>query len=311
MAVTLKNCTETITLNNGTKIPVIGLGTYLSKQNEVYEAVVTAAKAGYRHVDTAAFYKNEEQVGKAVKDCGVPRSEMYVTTKVWPTELRDPEAALDKSLKRLGLEYIDLYLMHWPVTLKTDTIKDGELMCIPRLPDGNADVDKDWTFVQAWEAMQKLLKSGKVKSIGVSNFSINNIKELLAAPTTTVVPVVNQVEVQPLLPNDELIEFCRSKDIITQAYCPFGGSEAPLIKDATVVEIAKGNGVDAGQVITSWHVQRGYVVLPKSVKESRIISNLKTFTLSDADMTKMNNISKTQGEKRLNNVNFSPFPIFE
>lgn len=311
MAVTLKNCTKTIKFNDGNEIPVIGLGTWLSKNNEGYDSIITATKIGYRHVDTAAFYKNEEEVGRAIRDCNVPRSEMFVTTKVWPTQVRDPAAALDESLKRLGLEYVDLFLMHWPCTFKTDSIKDGDYMCMPKLPNGKFDMDMEWDFVKTWELMQPLLKTGKVKSIGVSNFSINNLEKLLSAPTTTVVPVVNQVEVHPLFPNEELYQYMKKKNIVMQAYCPFGGSEAPLIKDETIVAVAKKNGVDVGQVITSWHVQRGYVVLPKSVKESRIRSNFQTFTLSDEDMETINNISKINGEKRINNLDLDPFPIFK
>ncbi|CCH58081.1 hypothetical protein TBLA_0A02825 [Henningerozyma blattae CBS 6284] len=311
MSAALKNCTATVKLNTGANIPAIGLGTWRSENNDGYDSVIAAAKVGYRHIDTAAIYGNEDQVGKAINECGVTRSELFVTTKLWGTQQRDPETALNQSLKRLGLDYVDLYLIHWPVAFKTDTIKDGNLLTIPK-KDGEADIDyPEWNFIKTWELMQNLLKTGKTKAIGISNFSINNIKELLAAPTTTVTPACNQVEVHPLLPQDELIAFCKEKGIVIEAYSPLGGINAPVLKDETIIEIAKRNNVDAGQVVTSWHVQRGYVVLPKSVKESRIISNLKTFTLSDDDMTKINNLVKVKGENRTCDLGIKGFPMFQ
>ena len=174
---TLKNSSATLKLNTGASIPVLGFGTWRSVDNNGYHSVIAALKAGYRHIDAAAIYLNEEEVGRAIKDSGVPREEIFITTKLWGTEQRDPEAALNKSLKRLGLDYVDLYLMHWPVPLKTDRVTDGNVLCIPTLEDGTVDIDtKEWNFIKTWELMQELPKTGKTKAVGVSNFSINNIK---------------------------------------------------------------------------------------------------------------------------------------
>lgn len=309
--VTLQNNTSVSTLNNGQRQPLVGLGTWKSKENEGYKAVLEALKAGYRHIDGAAIYGNENQVGDAIKDSGIPRNEIYLTTKLWNTQQRHPQEALDQSLERLGLDYVDLYLMHWPVALKTDGIKDGNYLTIPTTPDGKKAVDTEWSFVKTWELMQKLLDSGKTKAIGVSNFSVNNLKELLAAPTTKVTPVVNQVELHPLLPQEELVKFSNEKGIVTQAYSPFGGDNAPILTDPAVQEIAKTNDVESGNVIVSWAVQKGLVTLPKSVTPHRIVSNLKTLKLSDGDIAKIDNISKVKGERRTNDIDFSPFPIFQ
>lgn len=309
--VTLQNSTATLKLNTGQTIPQVGLGTWKSKENEGYKAVLEALKAGYRHIDGAAIYLNEDQVGQAIKDSGVPRNEIFLTTKVWCTQQRNPQEALDQSLERLGLDYVDLYLMHWPAALGTKNIKDGNLLQMPEKPDGGRDVDMEWSFVKTWELMQKLLESGKTKAIGVSNFSVNNLKELLAAPTTKVTPAANQVELHPLLPQTELVQYCTEKGIVIEAYSPFGGDNAPILSDPAVQEIAKANGVGAGNVIISWGVQKGLVTLPKSVTPSRIVDNLKVFTLSDADIAKIDGMIKVKGERRTNSPDFRPFPMFQ
>lgn len=313
MSAVLKNSVTSVKLNTGAAIPVVGLGTWRSTTaNEGYDAVRAAIKAGYKHIDGAAIYENEEQVGKAIIDSGVPREEIFFTTKLWCTQQRDPELALNQSLKRLGLDYVDLYLMHWPVALSAKNIKDGNYLTLPRKDDGSVDIDyPEWNFVKTWELMQKLLASGKVKAIGISNFSIKNINELLNAPTTKVVPACNQIEVHPLLPQDELINFCKEKGIVVEAYSPLGGIGAPVLKDETIAKIAKKYGVDAGQVIISWHVQRGYVVLPKSVHENRVISNLKIFDLKPEDVKEIDNLVKIQGEKRTCVLPCEPYPIFQ
>lgn len=309
--VTLQNSTSTLKLNTGQVIPQVGLGTWRSKENEGYRAVIEALKAGYRHIDGAALYGNEDQVGKGIRDSGVPRNEIFLTTKLWCTQQRNPQEALDQSLQRLGLDYVDLYLIHWPVPLRTENIKDGNLYQFAIKPDGSKDVDLEWNFIKTWELMQKLLESGKTKAIGVSNFSVNNIKDLLAAPTTKVTPAVNQVELHPLLPQEELIQFCKEKGIVVEAYSPLGGENAPILSDSTVQDIAKANGVEAGNVVISWAVQKGIVTLPKSVTPSRIVGNLKVLTLSDSDIAKIDGMVKAKGERRTCYHDFSPFPIFQ
>lgn len=200
--------------------------------------------------------------------------------------------------------------MHWPVSLKQDTIKDGNLMVIPLLPDGSRDVDlDDWNFVKTWELMQKLPKS-KVRAIGVSNFSINNIKDLLKSPGNTTVPALNQIELHPLLPQFETVDWCLKNNIQIEAYSPLGSMGAPILSEPKIVEIAKKTNVTPGHVVISWHVQRGYIVLPKSVNEARIASNLLTISLSDSDMKTINDLSKSRGEMRLSKPDWGKFTPF-
>lgn len=307
--VEVKDSTTKFKLNTGAEIPALALGTWRSKEEDVYAAVLIALKSGYRHIDTAAIYRNECAIGRAVKDSGVPREEIFITTKLWGTQHRYPSRGLDESLERLGLEYVDLYLMHWPVPLKDNPAYPG----IPPLSAGierNTDLE-DWDFVKTWELMQSLLKTGKTKAIGVSNFSVNNIKQLLAAPSTTVVPAANQVELHPLLPQDDLIEFCHKNNILIEAYSPLGSTESPLFEDSTIVEIARKYGVQPAQVLINWAIKRNYVVLPKSVTPSRIISNLKEFDLSSEDVERIHQLSRIHGEKRIISPDWSPFKAFE
>lgn len=311
MSVQLTKNTNTIKLNSGALIPQIGLGTWKSNgEKDAYNAVLAALKAGYRHIDTAAIYLNEGQVGKAIRDSGIPREEIFVTTKLWSTQHQEPEKALNESLQRLGLDYVDLYLMHWPVRLGQSTIKDGNLLCFPKLPNGKRDIIVDsWNFIKTWELMQ-LLPREKARNIGVSNFSINNLKQLMASPNFKVLPAVNQVEVHPRLPQHELIQWCREKGIQVEAYSPLGSADAPILSEPLIINIAKRLNVTPAQVVISWHVQRGYVVLPKSVHADRIESNLQTFVLPEKDFNDISNLSKEKGELRVCNPDWSPYVCF-
>ncbi|SCU91367.1 LAFA_0F03312g1_1 [Lachancea sp. 'fantastica'] len=298
-------------LNTGASLPAVGLGTWQSSDEDAYNAVSTALKLGYRHIDSAAIYRNEVPVGKAIKDSGIPRSEIFVTTKLWGTQHREPEKALDASLKRLGLDYVDLYLIHWPVALKTDTIKDDDLLVIPTTADGNRDVDlEDWDFVKTWGLLQNLVETGKTKAIGVSNFSINNLKAILKPELKFVVPAANQIEVHPQLPQDELIEFCRAHDIVVEAYCPLGSSSSTLLSDLDLLKIASKYNVEPAQVLINWGVARGYSVLPKSVNPKRIESNFKAFALSPEDTKAVSELHKKIGSHRYVNPKWGPFEAF-
>nr|QFR37195.1 aldo-keto reductase [Cyberlindnera americana] len=299
--------TATIKLNADISIPQLGLGTWQSANNDAYHAVIAALKAGYRHIDTAAIYKNEVQVGKAIKDSGVPRSELFVTTKLWGSQHREPAVALADSLERLGLDYVDLYLIHWPVPLQAG----DETLVVKMNPDGSRALDLEWDFVKTWELMQELPKTGKTRAVGVSNFSVNNLKTLLSAETTKVVPAANQCECHPLLPQDELIDFCKSKGIVFEAYSPLGSTSSPLFTNATLKTIADSYGVSIPQVLINWAFKRGYVVLPKSVTESRIIENAKIVDLSSDDFSTINEIVHKEGQQRLIVPDWSPFPTFE
>lgn len=305
----LKPSTTKFKLNTGAEIPGIGLGTWRSTDDEVYNAVITALKNGYRHIDTAAIYRNEEAVGRGIRESGVPREEIFVTTKLWGTQHRNPLKGLEESLQRMGLEYVDLYLMHWPVPLKDNPKYPG----IPPASVGierNTDLE-NWDFVKTWELMQELPATGKTKAIGVSNFSVNNIKQLLASPGNKIVPATNQVELHPLLPQDELVSFCQEKGIVVEAYSPLGSGTADIITDPIIVGLAKKYNVEPAQYLINWGLKRGYVVLPKSITPSRIISNFQEFDLTADDVKNAYTLPFYRGEKRLISPDWGTFKTFE
>lgn len=284
--------TNVLTLNNGKNIPAIGLGTWRAKEKGVAAKSVEAAlRNGYRHIDTAAAYHNEEEVGQGIKASGVPRSDIFVTGKLWNTSHGDVEGALNTTLKKLGLDYLDLYLMHWPFNI------DGDRKATP----------EEYDYLETYKKMQKLVGTGKVKSVGVSNFTKPILQKLLADKEVTVKPVVNQIEAHPLLPQEDLKAYLTEQGIVIEAYSPLGSSGAPLFKNETITAIAEKNNVEPAQVLISWAVQRGTVVLPKSVKETRIISNLKTFTLSDEDFSALNELSEKDGVTRTCDPIWGPF----
>jgi len=282
-------------LNTGATIPALGLGTWQSKHGEVKNAVAHALKSGYKHVDCAYVYGNEAEVGEGLKEgfkSGIEREELFITTKLWCTYHSRVEENLDISLKRLGLEYVDLYLMHWPVPMNPK----GNDPNFPKLPDGSRDLDKSWTYIQTWKEMEKLLKTGKVKAIGVANFSIPYLEKLLSE--AEVVPAANQIENHPYLPQQEIVDFCNEKGIHTTAYSPLGSTGSPLFNEEGVQEVAKKHGVGPGTVLLSYHLARNSSVLAKSVTLSRIEENKKLISLDAEDMEALENISKTKGLTR-------------
>lgn len=251
---------STFTLNTGAKIPAIGLGTWQSKPNEVREAVKVALQRGYRHIDTALAYGNEEEVGQGIRDSGVPREEIWITTKLdnpWHHRVED---GITSSLRSLGVDYIDLYLIHWPSSTDPNDPKK-------HLPD--------WNFVKTWQEMQKLPVSGRVKNIGVSNFGIRNLEILLNDPSCKIVPAVNQIELHPNCPSPKLLGYCKAKGIHCTAYSCLGSTDSPLYKDEALLKIAKAKGKTPQQVLLMWGLQRGTSVIPKSVTASRIEKNLE------------------------------------
>jgi glycerol 2-dehydrogenase (NADP+) len=262
--------------------------------------VQTAIKAGYRHLDCAPLYWNEEEIGKALtevlKETGIPRSELFITTKLWSSQHSQVETALRKSLADLQLDYVDLYLMHWPVSLPPND---------PSAPNfGKEDRTvhaQDWDFTKTWAEMEKLLDTGLVKAIGVANFSTVNLEKLLQ--TAKVTPAVNQTELHPLLPQDKLNEYCTGHGIHQTAFGPLGGKGSTLHTHPTVLKIAEEHKGTSAQVLLSWGVSRGWSVIPKSVTEARIQANLQIFELSGLQVKKLDQLAKTEG-RRFNRPNW-------
>ncbi|KAF4564867.1 hypothetical protein EYR40_011041 [Pleurotus pulmonarius] len=309
-----------VKLNNGLEIPAIGLGTWQSKSNEVTAAVEFALKeAGYRHIDCAWGYGNEKEVGDGIRASGVPRSDIFITSKLWGTYHSRVEECLDQTLANLGTDYLDLYLVHWPVPLNPK----GNHPIFPLLPDGKRDVDHSWDLKDTWKQMEAMVKKGKVKSIGVSNFSQKKLDEIL--PTAEIIPVVNQLELHVYNPQHKLVEYLRSKDIVPEAYSPLGSAGSPLLSDETVLDIAKKHSLQAADVLVgylrkfahshAWSnslidirdindvVAKEIVVLPKSVTPSRIASNLSgavsaSTKLESGDIEKLDGLAAAGKQKR-------------
>ena len=255
-----------MTMNDGYKIPVVGLGTWKSEPGEAtYKAVLDSINAGYRHIDTARAYDNEADVGRAVQDADISRKDLFITTKLWNRHQGYDEAieACEKSLARLGCDYIDLYLIHWPLKDKRN---------------------------ESWRALIELQKKGLCRSIGVSNFTIDNLKEL--EDKFEVIPAANQVEFHPYHYQKDLLEYCNSKNIIIEAYSPL--VHAKRMDEERLVAISEEIGKTPAQILIRWAMQRGMVVLPKSVNESRIIENFAVFDfeISDSLMKRLDDLDE-------------------
>ncbi|KAG6828279.1 hypothetical protein H0H92_008551 [Tricholoma furcatifolium] len=280
-----------IELSTGAKLPQIGLGTWLSKPKEVEHAVEYAVRSGYRHLDLAMIYQNQDEVGAALKKVVpsvVKREELFITSKLWNSAHRpeEVEKELDETLAQLGIDYLDLYLIHWPIAFPP-----GNGLNPPHpSKEGETAIDTEVTLAQTWEAMIKLPKS-KVRAIGVSNFTVDQLKGIIAA--TGVVPVVNQIEAHPLLPQDELAAFCKEQNIHITAYSPLGNNlvgKPKLTEHKVVEEVAEKLNATTAQVLVAWGAHRGYSVIPKSVQEERIVSNFKQVELSQEDYERISAI---------------------
>ncbi|WP_047154109.1 aldo/keto reductase [Aneurinibacillus tyrosinisolvens] len=259
--------TDSTTLKNNVKMPWLGLGVWkVTEEGQAEQAVLSAIKAGYRSIDTAAVYQNEEGVGNAIRTCGVPREELFITTKVWNADqgYESTLAAFEESRKKLGLEYFDLYLIHWPVAGK---------------------------YKETWKALEKLYKDGRVRAIGVSNFHIHHLEDLMA--DCEIAPMVDQVEYHPLLTQKELLGFCKDHGIQLEAWSPLmqGNLDNP-----TLMELGEKYQKSPAQIILRWDLQNGVVTIPKSVTESRIIenANIFDFELTAEDIEKIDSLNSNK-----------------
>jgi alcohol dehydrogenase (NADP+) len=285
---------KTFKLNTGAQIPALGLGTWQDAAAQE-AAVLVALQAGYRHIDTARCYGTEKAVGKAIKQSGVPRSEIFVTSKLWNNKHHpdDVGPALQETLDDLGLDYLDLFLMHWPVAFKR-----GDDM-FPTDKDGNMITD-DIDYVDTYKAMEKLLKNGKVKAIGISNFAKKEVERVLENADT--VPAVHQMELHPWLQQKEFVQFHKDKGIHVTQYSPFGNQNeiyggrdehGQLVNDKTLVEIGKKYSKTSNQVALAWGISHGRSVIPKSKSPERITQNFDiAFTLDQADIKEIDKLDK-------------------
>ena len=258
----------TFTLHNGVKMPYFGLGVYLSEDGkEVINAIKWALEAGYRHIDTAAIYNNEEGVGTGIKESNVPREDIFVVTKVWNSDqgYDNTLRAFDKSLNRLGLEYLDLYLAHWPVVGK---------------------------YKDTWKAMEYLYKQKRVRAIGVSNFMQHHLEDLLG--TANIVPMVNQMEFHPYLVQQSLLDFCSDKNIQYEAWSPM--MQGKIFGIDTFKEIANKYNKTIAQIVLRWDLQKGVITIPKSSKRERILANadIFDFELTPEDMANLDSLDRGQ-----------------
>ena len=259
----------TLTLNDGHTIPQIGFGVFLVEPGETERIVSDALELGYRHIDTAAIYRNEEGVGRAIAASGIPRDELFITTKLWNADQGYDSAfgAINTSLEKLGLDHVDLYLIHWP-TPKRDL------------------------YVESWRALEEIKASGKATSIGVSNFLVEHLERLERESDT--VPAVNQIELHPYHQRPAETAYGHDHGILTEAWGPLGQGKYPLLELAEVTDAAAAHGRSPAQVVLRWHIQQGHIVFPKSNNRERIAENfaLFDFELTEAERERISSLER-------------------
>lgn len=262
------NLQSTRTLNNGIEMPWLGFGVWKIDDDNTAQSVQWAIEAGYRHIDTAAIYGNEQGVGKGVHNSGIPREQLFITTKLWNEDIRAGREmqAFEESLKKLAMDYVDLYLIHWPVE----------------------------NFQRSWKVMEDILASGRAKAIGVCNFQPHHLDTLLA--DARVIPAINQIESHPYLTQQPLLKYCADKGIACQAWSPLGGSGAPLLEDEKIIELAQKHSKTPAQIVLRWDLQRQVTPLIKSANQQRIKSNteLYDFSLSEEEMAVLNGLNQNK-----------------
>jgi len=288
----------------------VGFGTFANEgaKGETYKATLHALKTGYRHLDCAWFYQNEDEVGDAVRDflkehSDVKRSDLFICTKVWQ-HLHEPDEvkwSLQNSLDKLKMDYVDLFLVHWPIAAESNEDR------MPKLnEEGQYIIKKDLTEnpEPTWRAMEDVYESGKARAIGVSNWTIEGLKKMDSF--AKVKPMLNQIEIHPFLPNTELVNYCFEHNIMPAAYSPLGSqNQVPntgekVSTNETLNNIAKKGGNTLAQVLIAWGLKRGYVVLPKSSTPSRIESNFKSIELSDEDFEAVNKVAEGRHTRFVN-----------
>ncbi|GAA3942667.1 aldo/keto reductase [Microbacterium soli] len=266
----------TLEFNDGNHIPQLGYGVFLVPPAEAERAVSEALEAGYRHIDTAAIYRNEEGVGAAIARSGIPREELFITTKLWNDRHHgdEPDKAIAESLERLGLEHVDLYLVHWPTPAKDD-------------------------YVHAWEKMIGIRERGLVRSIGVSNHLVPHLERIVAE--TGVVPAVNQIELHPAHQQREITEWAAAHGVRIESWGPLGQGKYDLFGTGPVAAAAEATGRTPAQVVLRWHLQKGFIVFPKSVHAERMRENLDVFgfELDDAQMAAIDALDPLDGSGRV------------
>ncbi|RKP35160.1 aldose reductase [Dimargaris cristalligena] len=283
---------KTIQLHSGARMPAIGLGTWNAQPGEMDFIVREAWNLGYRHIDCAHLYENEKKIGNALRQANVPRDQLWLTSKLWNTDHRpdDVGPACQTTLDHLGCDYLDLYLMHWPLAFV-----HGEGLK-PFGPDGHMKMDTGVTILETWRAMEKLVDAGLVRNIGVSNFTITQLTDLLQ--NARIKPAVNQIECNPYIPQHHLVDFCHQHSIAVTAYRPLGGRSRddrppqPLVREDPIVnQVAQRINKSPAQVILAWLLKRNISVIPKSSNPARLAENLVDFELSDEDASEISKIN--------------------